>query len=156
MKVVINSCFGGFSLSPLAVKRMAELNGKECYFFSHDFKSDAYTPISIEEAKKTFCFFAFTVPDPKNHIKYSDKKWADTTEGERKERGRTYDEISLSDYNIDRADPILIQVIEEIGSKDASGSCAKLQIIEIPDGTDYIIEEYDGNEHIAEKHRTWR
>jgi hypothetical protein len=28
-------------------------------------------------------------------------------------------------------------------------------VVEIPDGTDYEISEYDGNEHIAEKHRTW-
>ncbi|PNX47175.1 MAG: hypothetical protein BV459_05000 [Thermoplasmata archaeon M11B2D] len=27
MKVVINKCFGGFSLSPLAMKRMAEMQG---------------------------------------------------------------------------------------------------------------------------------
>lgn len=41
-----------------------------------------------------------------------------------------------------------------LGDK-ANGSCAKLQIVDIPNGTDYTIEEYDGNEHIAEKHRTW-
>lgn len=31
----------------------------------------------------------------------------------------------------------------------------KLRIVEIPDGTDYIVGEYDGSEHIAETHRTW-
>jgi hypothetical protein len=31
-----------------------------------------------------------------------------------------------------------------------------LEIVEIPDDVEYTIEEYDGLEHIAEKHRTWR
>ena len=53
-----------------------------------------------------------------------------------------------------RTDPLLIRVIEELGDM-ANGRCAKLKVVEIPDGTDYIIDEYDGNEHIAEAHRTW-
>jgi len=32
---------------------------------------------------------------------------------------------------------------------------ADLKIVEIPDGTNYEIDEYDGNEHVAEVHRTW-
>ena len=40
-------------------------------------------------------------------------------------------------------------------SDAADGSCAKLEIVEIPDGVDWTVEEYDGNEHIAESHRTW-
>lgn len=37
----------------------------------------------------------------------------------------------------------------------ADGGCASLKVVEIPDGTDYEIGEYDGMEHVAEKHRTW-
>lgn len=33
MKVVINSRHGGYGLSAKAMKRLAELNGEECYFF---------------------------------------------------------------------------------------------------------------------------
>ena len=33
MKVVINTCFGGFGLSNKAIKRYLELEGKECYFY---------------------------------------------------------------------------------------------------------------------------
>jgi hypothetical protein len=54
----------------------------------------------------------------------------------------------------DRADPDLVAAVETLGAK-ANGSCAKLKVVEIPDGTDYEISEYDGNEHIAERHRTW-
>ena len=53
-----------------------------------------------------------------------------------------------------RADPDLIAVIEEMGDV-ASGTCAELKIIEIPDGVEFVIEEYDGQEWVAEKHRTW-
>jgi hypothetical protein len=55
---------------------------------------------------------------------------------------------------VERHDPRVIQVIEEMGDK-ADGPFAKLRIVEIPDGTDYEVSEYDGNEHIAEKHQTW-
>lgn len=57
-------------------------------------------------------------------------------------------------HDLDRHHPELIRVIEELGEK-ANGACASLRIVEIPDGTEYVVEEYDGNEHIAEKHRTW-
>ena len=33
MKIVINVCFGGFSLSNKAIKRYLELKGEECYFY---------------------------------------------------------------------------------------------------------------------------
>jgi hypothetical protein len=36
-----------------------------------------------------------------------------------------------------------------------SGRCAELRIVEIPDGVDYEIEEYDGKEWVSEVHRTW-
>jgi len=55
-------------------------------------------------------------------------------------------------YN--REDPLLIAVVEKLGDR-ANGISAKLEIIEIPADVDYEIEEYDGVEWIAEKHRTW-
>ena len=59
-------------------------------------------------------------------------------------------------YDSGRDHPLLIQVVEELGAKAASGKHAKLKIVEIPDGTDYVIEEYDGAEWVAERHETWR
>ena len=55
----------------------------------------------------------------------------------------------------DRADKDLVEVVEQLGPR-ASGKCADLRIVEIPDGVAYSIEEYDGNEWVAEQHRTWR
>ena len=55
-----------------------------------------------------------------------------------------------------RDDPLLIAVIREIGEKDASGPCASLKIITIPDDVEWEVhEDSDGIEWISEKHRTW-
>lgn len=53
-----------------------------------------------------------------------------------------------------RATPELVQVVEELG-KAASGSCANLVVVEIPDDVEWDIEEYDGWETIEEVHRSW-
>lgn len=55
---------------------------------------------------------------------------------------------------IERDDPLLIRVVEELGEK-ASGSCAKLKIVEIPSNVKWGIHDYDGSEHVEEQHRTW-
>lgn len=54
-----------------------------------------------------------------------------------------------------RDDPILIKAVKSLGKK-ANGKCASLAIVKIPNNVEWIIEEYDGAEHISEKHRTWR
>jgi hypothetical protein len=56
---------------------------------------------------------------------------------------------------IERNDPIAIQVIEEIGCKEASAQYADLKIVDIPDDVEWTIDEYDGLEWVAEKHSTW-
>ena len=50
-------------------------------------------------------------------------------------------------YDIDRADPILVQVVEELGKK-ANGNHADLFIAQLPAGTKYRIDEYDGIETV--------
>ncbi len=60
----------------------------------------------------------------------------------------------FDDYGFERNDPLLIQVIEELG-EDADGAHAQLKIIDIPDDVSWHVEEYDGYEHIAEDHKTW-
>jgi hypothetical protein len=51
------------------------------------------------------------------------------------------------DNYLDRADPTLDQVVEELG-KEASDSFSHLCVVEIGEGVRYRIEEYDGNESI--------
>ena len=52
------------------------------------------------------------------------------------------------DHYLDRADPMLVQVVEELGS-DASDNCADLKIRNVPAGSLYRIEEYDGYESVV-------
>lgn len=56
--------------------------------------------------------------------------------------------------DIPRNDPLLVEIVEELG-ENASGPYASLKVVEIPDDVEWEISEYDGREHIAEKHRTW-
>lgn len=148
MKVVINTCFGGFGLSPEATlwlwkndPKAVEAIHVDKYWPPEKRKEDeekwktlGYSNALSEwrqyvrTGKTSFSFLNVFTPDETHVINASD---------------------------IDRHNPLLIKVIEEMGDK-ANGVCADLSIVEIPDGTDYVVEEYDGNEHIAESHRTWR
>lgn len=90
MKVVINSCFGGFGLSDAALARYNELSQQ-----------------------------------------------------------------SLKHYSkIPRNDTNLVQVVEELGKK-ADTPYSELNIVDIPDDVKWDIHDYDGMEHVYEKHRTW-
>jgi len=60
----------------------------------------------------------------------------------------------LYDFQIARDDDVLVSVIEEMGEK-AMGKFAALKIVEIPDNINWYVHEYDGREHVAERHRTW-
>jgi hypothetical protein len=61
-------------------------------------------------------------------------------------------DISYVPHLISRDDSTMIQIFEEKGSKFVSGECAELILVEVPDGCQYRIGEYDGAEHIDQ---TW-
>ena len=65
------------------------------------------------------------------------------------------DEHYYDPNKIPRDDPHLVAVIAELGD-GADGEHSKLKIVEIPDDVLWEVDEYDGMEHIQEKHRTWR
>ena len=56
--------------------------------------------------------------------------------------------------NIERDDPVLIQLVKEMG-ESANDWASHLKIVEIPGDVDWQIQEYDGMEWVSEKHRTW-
>ena len=105
-KIVYNACFGGFGLSPVALKRYAEL-----------------TELSYSEE-------VYEGTMPKFFASMHDKN------GE-----------YVSERDLSRNDPVLIQVVEELG-KNANSRFSDLRIKELPAGTKYRIDEYDGNESI--------
>lgn len=56
---------------------------------------------------------------------------------------------------ISRDDPELVRVVEELGEA-ANGFSAELKVVSVPMDVNWHIAEYDGIEHVAEDHRTWR
>ena len=155
MKIVINKCFGGFGLSALAVKRLAELNGKKCYFYTGGL-GEEYKRVSIKDCEKSMFWYAFTDDIERiNKAQSTPKNWSAMSNQEKDARNKLYEAINIDKAPEDRTDSKLIQVIEELGESVAGGRFAKLKIVEIPDGIKWEIDEYDGNEDIYEVHRSW-
>src|SRR5690606_27159918 len=141
MKVVINKCYGGFGLSPKAVLKYAEYSGFKVYAYTEDYETDFENRqcdrIDSPTDSGPFIFY-FSKQDLGKRVSVkilNDVKW-------------------FHDYDVDRNDPILVRVVEELG-EEADGEHASLKVVEIPDDVEYEIPEYDGIEHIAEVHRTW-
>ena len=55
---------------------------------------------------------------------------------------------------IPRDDEHLIAVVELMGA-EASNKYSNLKIVDVPDDVNWYVEEYDGKEWVAERHRTW-
>ena len=54
----------------------------------------------------------------------------------------------FDEYQIDRNDPKLIEVVETLGD-EANGRYARLRVVNIPDdATDWELDEYDGAEKV--------
>lgn len=151
MRILINKCFGGFGLSALAVKAIAERQGKKCFFFKSDLRTEKHTPIDGVPTDGWWTAFSVNNPD---ELLARRSDWFQMTIEERQEHNKIYESIHLDSRPENRIDPVLISVVEELG-EEANGDSAELKIVEIPDGVEYSIEDYDGLEHIAEKHRTW-
>jgi hypothetical protein len=59
----------------------------------------------------------------------------------------------LAEHDIERDDPILAAMVEAEGF--VSRGLSDLKVVNIPDDVEWIIEQYDGMEWVAESHRTW-
>lgn len=148
MKVAINQCYGGFRLSSKAVARLAELQGRPCYFFKQP--EEKYVPITLQECSQTSFWIAFDIPNPNDELIISQQKWALLSNAEKLKLNRKFESHHLnSRYNL-RSDPLLIQTIEELGN-EANGPCAKIEIVEVPDDIKWKINEYDGKECVVKK-----
>lgn len=140
MKIVINQRYGGFSLSFLAKQEYAKLKGFKIFFYEqtkykHRDGVEEYTRVETSDDVNL-------IMDLKKDLGITISKWPSDNS------------IYFSDRDIDRTDKDLIKVVEKLGKK-ANGQCADLNVIEIPDDINYEIEEYDGNEWIAECHKVW-
>lgn len=128
MKIILNKCFGGFGLSTEAYNLYAEKIGIEIYEYYQDYqKGFDY----FRKGSSGLCKFYFT-KDFGEEIKLNDED---------------YDKYSLNLSSENRTDKTLIEVVEELGEK-ASGSFGELEVVEIPDDSFYMIDDYDGVETI--------
>jgi hypothetical protein len=128
-KIVYNACYGGFSLSHEAMIRYAEIKGITLY------------------TEKKYGYSHYYLCPPEEYDRISAEEQAKPVSPDRYERSNA---LYLSDRDFERNDPVLVQVVEELGDK-ANGRCAKLRIAEVPAGTLYRIDEYDGFESIGTK-----
>ena len=133
MKLVINSCYGGFHLSPKALKRYLELKDKNAYFYKQT--KYEYSDGSNE----------FTRIDNIDHIE--DDLWITCTTTDCGKVTSTYPPDSFDDKSILRNDKYLIQVVEELG-EEANTVVSRLTVVKIKNGRWYKINEYDGYESI--------
>ena len=138
MKIVINTCYGGFGVSLEGMMRYAEIKGIRLY---------------PEESSLGYHTYWTTPPESRIPTIEGAEFYKLDIEA-RKAYNKQYTEQTVYDRRIPRNDPALVQVVEELG-KSASGQCAELTLVEIPDDVEWEIAEYDGNEHVAETHRTW-
>jgi hypothetical protein len=131
-KVVYNACYGGFGLSREACLRYWELQGKEVWIENGDFMG---------------IFTVWLVPPEERITLVEAKNWSSMSLTERLAYNKKHSEQTWYDRNVSRHDPILVQVVEELGEK-ASGDCAKLAIAEV--SGPYRIDEYDGSESVKQ------
>lgn len=135
-------------------ERACKTRRQRLLFFKNPIGRDTYQPLTVEQAENEGLFWvAFSIPNP-GEVLGEEKNWGELTTQQKEERNELYEKHSLDSNPKDRTNENLVQVVELLGEA-ANGRCAELSVVEIPDGTNYTIEEYDGNEHIAEVHKTW-
>lgn len=145
MKIVINRCYGGFGVSEALIRRVAEERGLTLY------------PDSRHGGLLTTWW---TVPPDDPNRVFSEKAqsaavWPGLSRVEKLQVNTFYSDFTIpTGSSWDRTDPLLVKLVEELGTK-ADGPHAELEVVEIPDGVEWEISEYDGIETIHEKHRSW-
>lgn len=131
-RVVFNSCYGGFSLSREACQRYWDLKGQQVWIEDH-------------EPKMLGLFDVWLVSPSERLEQKTSEQFTSMSIDERRVYNKAISEQQWNDRDVDRHDPILVQVVEELGDK-ANGNYAELSIAEV--NGPYRIDEYDGYESV--------
>lgn len=139
IEIVINRCFGGFGLSPLATKLAVEA-GVPHKSYPYDRKD----PLNAKDEKLLDLGGGWEV-------------WGRPPMGRglfcHVIKNKTVFWVTGNDIEM-RSHPALVSIVRKMGD-DANDACANLEIVRVPADAKVHIEEYDGSEHVAEDHRTW-
>lgn len=146
-KVVINSDYGGFGISPEAALWLYKKGFKEKDFIT---PVDEYWNPAEEER----------YADSKHFGKANSlKEWRNYLAG--KTEGSLFitvfspcEKFVINTRPNNREHPLLVKCVETMKDK-ANGYCSKLKVVKIPSKVKYDIHEYDGRESIHEVHRSW-
>lgn len=146
MKVVINACYGGFSISKKCAELMAKMGDKTA---KAELDEWAKKKKHIDRFLKTGKWDKKVLSKSEIDFMEIDAKYhkAPTFHG--------YGYIGGPASGYERNSATLVAAVEKLGSEKASGECSELKIVEIPDGIDWEISEYDGREWVNEKHQSW-
>lgn len=137
MKVILNKRYGGFGVSQEAYELYAKKKGIELFAYKLEIVSGK--PIY----KKTDTGSSiFTITFTKDFGDYIDLS------------NDNFSEYCLNLHNEHREDPVLIEVVEELGER-ANSPFSKLVVVDIPDGMEYEIDDYDGVETLHQKVKKW-
>lgn len=150
MKIVVNKCYGCFGISLEALTELVNRNAN-CI--------ESCTPKKYYGGEN----------ENYSHKKDWEQRWdddfseyediGDGFKADKRRQNSVYKDgllYMLNDCsdNSTRTDKDLVEVVELMGEK-ANGSLSKLQVVEIPDGVNWEIDEYEGVESIHEVHHGW-
>lgn len=142
MKVVLNRCYGGFGISIAALKELVNRSAK-CIVSKPPKDWYGGRPGWEKEWDKDLA-------------QYNDM--GEGLMGEPSEfnilKGGLLHYLEDRNEQSMRTNPDLVDVVEKMG-KESWGQCAELEVVEIPDGIQWEINDYDGMESIHEMHRRW-
>lgn len=136
MKIVLNKCFGGFGLSHKAKMEIMKRKNTTVFPYVHDLeKEEVWTRFDGQKVG-LMDFIGYCEKDPgTDQVELS---W-----------GEMDAQYVFADVDFDsdskRGDKDLVEVVAELG-EEANGPFADLRIVEIPDGCEWEISEYDGVE----------
>ena len=136
-KVILNKCFGGFDVSKEAYMLYAKKKGLTLYLYESKFINRKFIYKKVNDDNSIFRHYF--IKDMGDNVEISNED---------------YEKYCLYLKDEHREDPILIEVVEELGEK-ASGRFGYLKVVEIPDDLEYVIDEYDGIETLHQKVEEW-
>lgn len=134
MKLVINKRYGGFGLSDAAYEKLIEWGVPTRAYIESERGEDGLC--HEEPANDGEVIFDNNLASPGGRVT-SDRYWECWTGAKE-----------------NRSHPLVVRVVEELGEA-ANGSLARLRVVEIPDGTEWVLDEYDGIETVHETHKSW-